>query len=673
MKRIIIAIVGMLISETVGMGWAEEVTLNYPLERIVPRDQWRLDAWGDRGATAWDGKKLTADFSKGAGAVLLRFPDRSLPGTIKKIRIEVNGSAAGHPVSLHLHTHFMTFSKSIGEIKGQGKQVIEIDGPPSEGWTWHGGENDGRIHGPIRLAELRFESGDKNTVELVFESIQIIALAPIDRQVILTARKDSTDTGLCFAADLRGFSDEPIAGKLIWSLRRWDGQTLAEGGRDVRIPAGLKTLTESIDAPSLPGECRFVEAEFSFEAVGQKVSPVYAYWMGKFEPNKDLTLRPESPFGMGVYLNRFGPEEMERVAKLAGQAGVKWSREDFGWGHIEPQPGQFRWEFTDRILDVATRNGITVYAIVAYWPGWSKGYTQEGVQQYAEFLRVLVRRYKDRVKHWEIWNEPNIFFWQGPKELYADLLIAAYKAIKEEDPSAQVLGISTAGIDYGFIADMLKRNTPFDILTIHPYRKVLKDGDFIADLAKVSDQVKLPDGTHRPVWITEMGWATHVPHHVLGQDFAPNSQKAQASFLARSYLCTIASGVQPRTFWYNFRNDGDDPFYFEHNMGIVQIDGTPKPAYLAYATMTRVLGNRKFVRKRDDLGEVFAAEFAATDGSSQKVLAVWSAEKDLTVKIPVASKTITLINTIGESRPLESSNGQIELNLKAGLPVYLVM
>ena len=250
---------------------------------------------------------------------------------------------------------------------------------------------------------------------------------------------------------------------------------------------------------------------------------------------------------------------------------------------------------------------------MAYWPSWSKGYTQEGVKQYAEFLRVLVRRYKDRIKHWEIWNEPNIFFWQGPKELYADLLIAAYKAIKEEDPAAQVLGISTAGIDYGFIADMLKRNTPFDILTIHPYRKTLKDGEFIADLAKASDQVKLPDGTPRPVWITEMGWATHVPHHVLGQDFAPNSQKAQASFLARCYLCTIASGVQPRTFWYNFRNDGDDPFYFEHNMGITQIDGTPKPAYVAYATMTRVLGNQKFVRRRDDLGEVFAAQFAAID------------------------------------------------------------
>ena len=340
MKRGLIAILCSMVLVPAA-AWAAEATLSYPLEVMIPRADWRMDAWGDRGATAWDGRKLTADFTKGASAVLLRFPDRSLAGSIKKIRIEVTGSAAGHPASLHLRTHFMTFSKVIGEFKGQGKQVIETDGPPSEGWTWHGGENDGKIHGPIRLAELRIEAGDKkDTVELVIESIQIDASAPADRQILMTARNDSTDKGLRFSADLRAFSDRPIAGKLNWQLRRWDGQSLASGDRSVEIPAGLKIVTEAIDPPALPEDCRFVEAEFSFEAAGQKLAPVQAYWMGKFEPNTDLSLRPESPFGMGVYLNRFGPEEMERVAKLAGQAGVKWSREDFGWGHIEPQAGR---------------------------------------------------------------------------------------------------------------------------------------------------------------------------------------------------------------------------------------------------------------------------------------------------------------------------------------------
>ena len=112
-------------------------------------------------------------------------------------------------------------------------------------------------------------------------------------------------------------------------------------------------------------------------------------------------------------------------------------------------------------------------------------------------------------------------------------------------------------------------------------------------MKKVSDLVKLPDGRRRPVWLTEMGWATHVPHNALGQDFPPNTQRVQAELIARSYLCAIVSGVEPRTFWYDFRNDGEDPMYFEYNMGIIYHDFRPKPAYIAFATLASVLQGKR--------------------------------------------------------------------------------
>jgi hypothetical protein len=40
------------------------------------------------------------------------------------------------------------------------------------------------------------------------------------------------------------------------------------------------------------------------------------------------------------------------------------------------------------------------------------------MDDYVRFLK-LVQHYKKEIKQWEIWNEPNIFFWQGPKDLYA--------------------------------------------------------------------------------------------------------------------------------------------------------------------------------------------------------------------------------------------------------------
>src|SRR5271157_3773355 len=163
--------------------------------------------------------------------------------------------------------------------------------------------------------------------------------------------------------------------------------------------------------------------------------------------------------------------------------------------------GEFHWDYYDQLLDCARRNGITVYAIVGYWTGWTKPYTAEGIEDYVRFVRALVGHYKDRIHQWEIWNEPNIFFWQGPKEMYAELLARSYRAIKEVDPQAQVLGLSTSGVDFKFIELVLSKQAPFDVLTVHPYRRVLQEEEFIGDLKKASDLVKLPEGARRPVWI----------------------------------------------------------------------------------------------------------------------------------------------------------------------------
>jgi hypothetical protein len=470
---------------------------------------------------------------------------------------------------------------------------------------------------------------------------------------------------------LRAFSDQPLRGKLRWELKRWDGEVLQKEQREVEIPAGLKPRTEWVNLPQLPEGGRFIEAEFVFEAVGQKEMPAQAYWMGPCEVNKDLSLDPESPFGMGVYLNRFDPRTMERIAELAGKAGVKWSREDFSWSRIEPQPGQFQWDYYDHLVETAHRNGLAVYALVGYWSGWSKDYTPEGIQQYTQYLRALVRRYHDRIHQWEIWNEPNIFFWQGPKELYADLLIESYRVVKEEDPTAQVLGLSTSGIDFNFIEMMLKRKTPFDVLTIHPYRRELKDSEFIADLQKAADAVKLATGRNDrfglPRWAGRPLCRTMCCRRILRP-----TASGRRRIIWRGP--TSARSLRSRTenvlvqFFQRWRRS----LLFRAQHGDCRTGRASKPAYAVYAVMTSVLKGQRFVRQRDDLGDIFAAEFEAKDGKTPGVLALWSAEKDATVTVPVKGGKVTLINAVGERRSLEVKEGRVEVVLKTGAPVYLV-
>jgi hypothetical protein len=652
--------------------------VSYPAYRFGPEEGWNTRADGNGGASRLEGRTWRADFSQGARGVSLGVPDHVLLGNVDKIRLRVRGSAKGHPVRLVLHTHFMTFQKTIGEFTGDGEQELVTDGPPGPGWEWHGGENDGKIHGPLRLGEIGLQGGSSGTAcTLELREVRVDASCPEESRCVLLAEGRGTGDDSCFAGHVRALSDSRLDGQLRWVVRDWDGNEVGGGKQAISVPA--KSEPVEFKLPIKEAERvrrRFLEAEISLDIAGQEVAPVRAAWVAGLEEQGDAALEPESPFGMGVYLNRYGGDAgglalMERAAQMARDAGVKWSREDFSWGRIEPQRGQFDWTYYDNLLACARRNGITVYAIVGYWTGWTRPYTSEGIEDYVRFLKVMVQRYQKQIRQWEIWNEPNIFFWDGPKDLYAQLLTRSYAAIKETDPAAQVLGLSTAGIDEKFISRMLELKAPFDILTIHPYRTHLDDQAFIADLKKVSDQVKLPDGRPRPVWLTEMGWATHTPHNTVRQDFAPNTLRAQAELIARSYLCAIVSGVEPRTFWYDFRNDGDDPIYFEHQMGIVYNDFSPKPAYLAYATLTRVLRGKRLVGSVSAPPGVLAFSFKPRGGGSGETITIWSPQADAQAELPVAAGRVIRINGVGERSELQVQAGKVKVNLKKGAPVYL--
>lgn len=651
----------------------------YPAYRFAPEEGWHLRTEGNAGSSRLEGAALTADFSAGAASVSLALPDHVLLGDVDRIHLRVRGSAKGHPVRLVCHTHFMTFHKEIGEFSGEGEQELVTDGPPAPGWQWHSGENDGKLHGPLRLGEIQLAGGSlKDVCRLELREVAIDGSCPHEKRCVLLAETRGEGEAAEFVARMRAVSDAPLAGQLHWTLRDWDGNPLGQGQETITVPAKLETREFKLPVPkNLTGARHFIEAEFSLEIPGQEVPAVQAVWLAGLPAAGDASLAPASPFGMGVYLNRYGADPrglalMERAANLARDAGVKWSREDFSWGRIEPLRGRFDWAYYDQLLACAKRNGISVYAIVGYWTAWTKPYTSEGIDDYVRFLKAMVNRYRKDVHQWEIWNEPNIFFWQGPKGLYAELLTKSYAAVKEVDPSAQVLGLSTSGIDTKFIDRMLQLKAPFDVLTIHPYRSRLNDQAFIQDLKAVSDQVRRPDGSRRPVWLTEMGWATHQPHNTSRQDFAPNTLRAQAQLIARSYLCALVSGVDPLTFWYDFRNDGDDPIYFEHQMGIVYNDFRPKPAYLAFATMTRALQGKQLAGPVASPTGVFTFRFKAAAGDPRETIAAWSPVADARVEFSLAADRATLVNGVGERLELRPVGGKLIVDLKKGAPVFLL-
>ena len=661
------------------------VRVTYAAHRFLPQEGWSLRAHGPIGRSRLEGRVLRLDYTQGAEAFSLVPPDRSLPGNVDRLRLRVYGSPRKVPVRLSFRTHFMTFHRTLGDLEGDGHLELTADGPPGSDWEWSGGENDGKLHGPLRIGEIRFERpAIPGVVELELEEIQVAASCPASKRCLANAEFVEGPGGPGFRFSARALTDEPLPATIHWELKNWEGQTIDQGMHELALDRHAIPTQFDVQIPSTERErLRFIEAEFRLDVPGQEVTPAQAAWVAPIEEDGDPELRPDSPFGMGAYLYRYpatpeGFADLARAATVAQAAGVKWSREEFQWGRIEPRRGEFQWDFYDRLLATAKQHGIQVYAIVGYWSGWTKPYTAEGIDDYVRCLEALVRRYGRDIRQWEIWNEPNIFFWQGPKDLYADLLKKSYAAVKRIDPDAEILGLSTAGIDLDYIRRMLELDAPFDILTIHPYRRTLNDQAFLDDLREVSDLVRRPDGSRRPVWLTELGWSTYSPHNSLRQDFAPTTLRAQAELIVRCYLLAIVSGIDPRTFWYNFRNDGEDPFYFEHQMGIVDRQFRPKPAYRAYAVLTRMLAELRAAGQLEVGSGTMAWRFATGDDgkdpkdAARHVTVLWNPLADAEATVPVRAAQLHRVNAMGESSSLTAREGRVVVQLRRGAVVYLV-
>jgi len=649
------------------------VASDYAAARFAPEEGWRLTSRGNAGRSVLEGRTWRFDFSEGARSIGLVPQDFSLLGNPEQIRIRARGAAPGHPVRMQIATHFMTFEKTIGEFRGDEASEIVVEAPPGEGWRWFGGENDGKRHGPLRIRGIYLDAAgkaDSGTLELV--EIRVKTGCAADRGCVLTAACREGEQGRAFVATARNVLPDAIEGTLHHVVRDWSGKEVAQGSAPITVPPGGVPREASVPVP--PGEHAFLEAEFVLEAPGQLVPEAQACYTGPIRPHTSAEPDPSSPFGMGLYLYRYGNDpasraSMDRAARMGREAGVKWSREEINWARVEVAKGRYDWSFYDHLVATARRHGISIYGLLAYWSRWTEPYTPEGIDDYCRFATAAVERYRDDIHHWEVYNEPNIFFWQGPKEMYAELLKRAYAAIKAADPNAQVLGCSTAGIDLDFIRQTIELGAPFDALTIHPYRPSIDDRRFVAELREAAEVAQAPDGTIRPVWITEMGWATHARHNGAQAGFSVTTQREQAQLIARAYLDAIASGVVTNMSWYDFRNDGVDPFYFEHNLGIVTRDFRPKPAYRAYATLTRMLRG-KSIDGEPDLGAQVVAYRFVSDAGDEPVVAVWSTGDRESVALP-AERAAEIVNLMGEAERVVPVDGQVSVPLRRETPVFV--
>jgi len=238
------------------------------------------------------------------------------------------------------------------------------------------------------------------------------------------------------------------------------------------------------------------------------------------------------------------PWKIQRTLRMVREMGAPWIVEFFPWPYIEPVEGQYSWRHSDTVIEHAENQGLTVIARLGWVPGWARPKPTERdttltyldsdhYDDFAEFVAVFAARYRGRVNHIIIWNEPNLSFEWGYRpvdpEGYVDLLHAVYERAHAANPDVVILAGalaptleregSSAGLDD---LDYLERMyldggaAYFDALAVHAYGQTLPPDDPPAlnkinfRRAELLRAVMLRHGDgDKLVYVTEAGWNDH--------------------------------------------------------------------------------------------------------------------------------------------------------------------
>jgi xylan 1,4-beta-xylosidase len=310
------------------------------------------------------------------------------------------------------------------------------------------------------------------------------------------------------------------------------------------------------------------------------------------------------------------------------------------------------------------------------------------------FAQHLVDRYGiEEVSQWyfEVWNEPNIDFWNGipRKQSYFELYNHTARALKAVSPRLRVGGPATAAASW--VDDFLKydeaNHVPVDFVSSHGYADDTvqnlfhNDDDIPMDervcraIAKVKGQIKASSTPNLPLFWTE--W------NVQGMD-----ESRDTTFVGPAVANTVRQcdgNVTMMSFWTFsdvFEEGGPIPKPFEGQFGLRAKGGINKPSYYAFGLLHQ-LGDRRIVTPSKNV-------IVTSNAAGGLVIAAWNLvdpgqhgnmrTMELTFRGVPAAANVTLQRVDSQQgnvlpryaamgRPLDPTPAQVDqLNRETALP-----
>ena len=345
------------------------------------------------------------------------------------------------------------------------------------------------------------------------------------------------------------------------------------------------------------------------DATAPPCPPPEAFVEGDIPADLLLAPPPSSPRTsvLGVHTRLTDEVEAWKIRctlDLARAMGATWIVEYVPWAYVETEPGVYRWEHTDLIMDHARRLGLRVIARIDMVPQWARPpetttryLPDESFEPYARFVAAFARRYGDVVGDVVVWNEPNLDFEWGFRPVdpaaYTRLLQTTYRHVKDAAPSVRVVAAGLAPtveespralMDIRYLEAMYQHGAGrfFDALAVHTYGWTAPPEEppdpYKVNFRRVEllRQVMVAHGdAAKPVLITETGWNDH-PRWTKA---VRPSQRIQYSLRALDYAVESWPWVDSMSFWM-FRLPRPARNYNDYYT-FVGVDFALKPIYRA--------------------------------------------------------------------------------------------
>jgi parallel beta-helix repeat protein len=343
-----------------------------------------------------------------------------------------------------------------------------------------------------------------------------------------------------------------------------------------------------------------------------------------FAPNALWAAQQKTIFelGIGTFHQYFGIDGMVDYCKnpvssaaidAARAIGLQWlwTLDDSvlftGKRAFAPMPGKLGQAGEELKIDGAKDARVTP-AQLDVWRQW---------------LSALAQQYGDRVKYWEILNEPNMYV-NGDE--YLRILQGSSDAIRKAAPRATIIGGSVVN---GFRGDLWTKTITqgfhaFDMFSYHPYRFGVHDPEFAEgyrhDLYQAKEDLLKVGSTSR-VFLTEEG-DNFGP---TLSDWAPQ-ETLEAQYLSRMYVTALGENCAGYNYHMLFSLVRDDNI-------------TPNLGLVAMHTMSSLLSNAEPLGRLKTAPDYVAYLFKA--GEHSAIVGVWPLYSQY-----VAPAAVTLATTV---------------------------